>query len=130
MYPDFATGPPTEERVIELWTEYLNNTLIDVPLLDEVHLCGEGRMVSAQKDLEPSFFIEAGWAVRRTAAMSASRWWEIAVVGVNPSNPSPRGTSLFTLGREAGKTVNTDYGTELPIFVGEFCMQHAGSPPP
>ena len=84
-------------------------------------------MVSAQKDLEPSFFIEAGWAVRRTAAMSASRWWEIAVVGVNPSDPSPRGTStVLVLGREAGKTVNADRGTELPIFVSEFCEQSGG----
>ncbi len=83
-------------------------------------------MVSAR-----SSFFEWGWAVRRTAAMTASRWWEVAVVGVNPSDPSLRGVStMFALGREAGKTVNTDYGTELPVFVSEFCKQHAGSPPP
>lgn len=76
--PDLVTEQPTEERVIELWTEYLSDSIVplgfvDGPDIPTMHLCRNGTVVSATGKNPGRLWLDTPekWLVDRNAGMSS-----------------------------------------------------------
>ncbi len=128
--PDQAIEQPSEERVIELWTEYLSDSLLPInqfyPNLGDLHMCGDGTVMTTS-GLNPSNILldtPETWYVARNAAMSSSTWWEVVLtIALGPESGArdPK-LPLITLKIEDGKVVATNQQTlDVPVYESEWC---------
>jgi hypothetical protein len=134
--PDRATEPPSEERVIELWTEYISDTLLPIsdffPNKGDLHLCADGSVVSptGMDDVDLLLDTPGSWRMSRSAAMSAATWWEATLGTKYVIREGRRDVfqSQLILKVENGEVV-ADYLTttrSVPVYESEYCKNLGG----
>jgi hypothetical protein len=131
--PDQITAQPTEQQVVDLWTDYLTDSLVTVslinPALGDIHFCQNGVIKPERVGLTyvPWFDQPDSWFIERNAAMSASIWWEAAlVIRIDPASTYPAATaSVMTLSVEDGKLRSTAQfsADDIPVYESETCKQ-------
>ena len=122
--------------MIELWTEYLSDSLLPInklaPNLGDLHFCGDGSVMTVTGlNINNLLLGEPDtWYVARSAAMSSSTWWEVVLtVLFGPaSGASDPKLPLFTLKIENGSP-SADFLTttqDVPVYESEYCKALGG----
>jgi len=134
--PAQATEQPSEDRVIELWNEYVSDSLIIIsdffPNKGDLHFCADGSVVSrtGQDEVDLELGEPDSWRMSRSAAMSDATWWE-AILGSRYVVREGRRDvfqSQLAFKIENGQVV-ADYlttTTAVQVYESEYCKNLAG----
>ncbi len=124
--PERVDEQPSEERVIELWTDYLTNTIFfNTITATNFHFCEDGVMATLNGiDTVAIEDTPGNWWVARNAASSPSRWWEASLfVKVDAGIGKDVEWGAGTLQIENGSTT----GDLSPVYESEYCNESGAS---
>ncbi len=125
--PGLVSETPTDEVVVQSWTEFFSDSIYFFPPQGFYHVCGDGRIVSVDETNKADLVLDVPdtWSIVKSGASASSNWWEVSFTGKLNLSGGRLG-SLFVVGIEDGfVTTTADGGKTLTLFESEYCKTSA-----
>ncbi|MDG0865692.1 hypothetical protein [Candidatus Lucifugimonas marina] len=110
--PDIATAQPSDEEIIQGWTEFLSNTEVSVSNWGPQHFCADGTHFFTNNETGELAESSDKWNLRGNPAIPSSNWGVIKI------------WDWLDFERTGGLIWHSGSGSEVFVTRSEKCLEH------